>query len=81
MELVNNTIFSTLEIERFVKEQFNREGFVLTQISDKHYKNRKLPEGKMLIDVQIGYPIADKKSGGKTKIKNIENMTLVLDIQ
>lgn len=79
-ELANNTVFSNEEIEAFIGNQFGYKGFVITQISNRHYKNRGLPKGKQLIDVQIGYPTPSKKPGQKSKIKNIQNLTLVLDI-
>jgi hypothetical protein len=80
MELDNNTIFSQEEVEAFVANQFGYKGFTITQISNRHYKNRVLPKGKQLIDVQIGYVQPPKKAGGTSKIRNIQNLTLVLDI-
>lgn len=80
MELINNTIFSEEEIEAFIINQFGLKGFVITQISNRHYKNRILPVGKQLIDVQIGYPLPNKRQDSKFKVKNIQNLTLVLDI-
>ncbi len=80
MELDNNTIFSQEEVEAFISNQFGYKGFLITQISNRHYKNRMLPKGKQLIDVQIGYEQPVKKAGGPAKIRNIQNITLVLDI-
>ena len=80
MELDNSTIFSKEEVEAFIANQFGYKGFSVTQISNRHYKNRTLPKGKQLIDVQIGYIQPTKKAGGPEKIRNIQNLTLVLDI-
>lgn len=80
MELDNSTIFSKEEVEAFIANQFGYKGFSVTQISNRHYKNRTLPKGKQLIDVQIGYIQPAKKTSGSEKIRNIQNLTLVLDI-
>lgn len=80
MELENNTIFSNEEVEAFIANQFGYKGFLITQISNRHYKNRALPKGKQLIDVQIGYAQPTKTPSGTPKVKNIQNLTLVLDI-
>jgi hypothetical protein len=80
MELDNSTIFSKEEVEAFIANQFGYKGFSVTQISNRHYKNRTLPKGKQLIDVQIGYIQPAKKAGEPEKIRNIQNLTLVLDI-
>ena len=78
--LANDTVFSNEEIKAFIGNQFGYKGFIITQISERHYKNRGLPKGKKLIDIQIGYPTPSKKLSQKPKIKNIQNLTLVLDI-
>jgi hypothetical protein len=80
MILENTTIFSIQEIEAFITNQFGFTEFVITQISNKHYKNRSLPKGKQLIDVQIGFPQPVKKINEEVKVRNIQNLTLVLDI-
>ena len=77
-ELINTTSFSEEQVEKFIIQQFNLKGFVITQISDRHYTHREWPEGIKLIDVQIGFTLPSKRQGVKYRVKNIRNLTLVV---
>lgn len=77
-ELINTTKFSEEQVEKFIIDQFNLKGFVITQISDRHYSHRTLPTGTKLVDVQIGFTLPSKREGLKYRVKNIKNLTLVI---
>ncbi|OJJ22851.1 hypothetical protein BKI52_00435 [marine bacterium AO1-C] len=77
-ELINTTNFSEEQVEKFIIEQFDLKGFVITQISDRHYAHRELPAGVRIIDVQIGFTLPSKRQGMKYRVKNIRNLTLVI---
>lgn len=77
-ELVNTTSFTEEEVEKLVIEQFDFKGFIITQISDRHYQYRELPQGTKILDVQIGFTLPSKRQGVKYRVKNIKNITLII---
>lgn len=77
-ELVNTTSFTEEEVEKLVIEQFDLKGFIITQISDRHYQHRELPQGTKVVDVQIGFTLPSKRQGVKYRVKNIKNLTLII---
>ncbi|EAY30022.1 hypothetical protein [Microscilla marina] len=77
-ELMNTTNFTEEEVEKMIIEQFDIEGFIITQISDRHYYHRDLPKGIQLLDIQIGFTLPSKRKGVKYRVKNIRNLTLIV---
>ena len=77
-QLVNTTNFTEEEVEKLVITQFGFQGFVITQISDRHYQHRTLPANTKILDVQIGFTLPSKRQGVKYRVKNIKNLTLVV---
>ena len=79
IQIMNTTNFTEEQVKEWVYEQFGLEGIVVTQISDRHYSNRKLPYGQKILDVQIGYLRPSKRKSANVRIKDIKNLTLILD--
>lgn len=77
-ELMNTTSFTEEEVEKLVIEQFDLAGFIITQISDRHYYHRDLPKGTQILDVQIGFTLPSRRQGMKYRVKNIRNLTLIV---
>lgn len=74
----NNTTHTEEDVEKWIIEQFGFKGFVITQISGRHYQSRQIPPGTAILDVQIGYLVPTPNRKTKTKISNILNLTLVI---
>lgn len=76
--LQNNTSYTEDQVEKWIIEQFGYEGFIILQISGRHYQNRVLPDGISILDVQIGYMVPTPNRKIKTRVANILNLTLII---